>query len=189
MTLGKPIRNVVLIGSMGCGKSSVGREIARRVRWSFVDTDQLIRQKFGKSIPEIFSLFGENSFRDEEHASLQGLQSAKRIVLATGGGIVVRPENHRLIRQLGPIVWLVADEEVIWERVSRNQLRPLLQTANPRVVMRQLIEQRKPLYQSLANHTVDSTGSSHAQVAEKVLSFLKDWQTGTYEGGSPRTGS
>jgi shikimate kinase len=175
-TLRTPIRNVVLIGSMGCGKSSVGREIARRSGLSFVDTDQLIRQKFEKSVPEIFALFGEQVFRDEEHSALSSLQTSQHIVLATGGGIVVRTDNHALLKRLGIIVWLVADEEIVWERVSRNRLRPLLQTEDPRRKMQELIEVRRPLYSALADLTIDSSRASHAQVARKVLDLVKAWR-------------
>ncbi len=173
MTHGIPIRNVVLIGSMGCGKSSVGREIARRAGLTFVDTDQLIRQKFGKTIPEIFSRFGEDYFRQEETSALRELELANGIVLATGGGIVVRPENHPRLKKIGVVVWLVADEEIIWERVSRNKLRPLLQTVDPRQTMNRLIAERRPWYSSLADLTIDSGHLNHAEVAEKVLAFLR----------------
>jgi shikimate kinase len=158
---------------MGCGKSSVGREIAKRCRFAFVDTDQLIRRRFNKSIPEIFAQFGEEVFREQEYLSLLELEHATNMVLATGGGIVVRPQNRPLLKQLGSIVWLTADEQTIWDRVSRNQLRPLLHTADPRETMRRLIEERRPTYAALADVTVDSTGLTHGAVAERVLGLLR----------------
>src|SRR5262245_11414958 len=124
MDLRKPIRNVVLIGFMGSGKSSIGREIARRLGFRFCDTDSIIRQKYGKSIPEIFSVWGEASFREEEHLVLRELQNTRGIILATGGGIVTQPRNLPLLRQLGVVIWLVADEQTIWWRVCRNPTRP-----------------------------------------------------------------
>ena len=118
MHLPGSVRNLVLVGFMGSGKSSVGREIARRWGDRFIDTDTAIRQKYRKSIPEIFVSFGEPLFRDEENKALQDLQSSHDSVIATGGGIVLQPRNHPLLRSLGVVVWLTASETVIWERVT-----------------------------------------------------------------------
>jgi shikimate kinase len=174
MDLRKPIRNLVLIGFMGSGKSSVGREIARRWDFRFFDTDSIIRRKHGKTIPEIFSTWGEATFRKEEHLVLKRFQYSRGIVLATGGGIVTQPRNLPLLRQLGVIVWLVADEETTWRRVHRNPTRPLLQTDDPRETIRKLLAERAPLYQSIADLTIDSTGLSHSEVADRILSCLQN---------------
>jgi shikimate kinase len=174
MDLSKPIRNLVLIGFMGSGKSSVGREIARRWGFRFFDTDSIIRHKYGKSIPEIFSTWGEATFRDEEHLALKGFQNSRGIILATGGGIVSQPRNLPLLRHLGAVVWLIADEQTIWLRVRRNPTRPLLQTDNPRETIRKLLSERAPLYQSIADLVIDSTGLSHAEVADKILSSVRN---------------
>jgi shikimate kinase len=174
MDLRKPIRNLVLIGFMGSGKSSVGREIARRWDFRFFDTDSIIRHKYGKTIPEIFSTWGEATFREEEHLVLKRFQYSRGIILATGGGIVTQPRNLPLLRQLGVIVWLVADEGTTWLRVHRNPNRPLLQTDNPRETIRKLLSERAPLYQSIADLTIDSTGLSHSEVADRILSCLQN---------------
>ena len=137
MHLPESVRNLVLVGFMGSGKSSVGREIARRWGFRFLDTDTIIRQKYRKSIPDIFATFGEPVFRDEENKALRDLQNSHRAVIATGGGIILQPRNHPLLRSLGVVVWLTASEEVIWERVSRNQNRPLLRTKDPRTTITQ----------------------------------------------------
>ena len=175
MELPKPIRNLILIGFMGCGKSSVGREIARRGTFRFFDTDTIIRRKYGKSIPEIFSIWGETVFRDEEHSVLEGFRHTRGIILATGGGIVTQSRNLPLLRQLGVVVWLTADERTLWLRVRQNPNRPLLQTDNPQETLRKLSSERAPIYQSIADLTVDSTGLSHAEVADKILSSLQDF--------------
>jgi shikimate kinase len=177
MHLPGSVRNLVLIGFMGCGKSSVGREIARRCRLRFLDTDAVIRQKYGKSIADIFSFHGEAAFRDEEHGILLGLRDAQRLVVATGGGIVLQPRNRLMLRSLGPVVWLTADEEVIWERVSRNQNRPLLHTADPRSTIRSLMEIRYPLYRETANITVETSHLTHQEVANRIFVAIRTWAT------------
>jgi shikimate kinase len=166
---------------MGTGKSSVGREIAHRCTLRFVDTDSLIRKRFSKSVAEIFALIGEAAFRDEEHRCLSELQGAQQLVLATGGGIVLQRRNHPLLRQLGPIIWLTATEEVIWERVSRNRSRPLLYSDDPRATIRNLIKQRYPLYDLLADITVETTGLTHHQVADYIIKAAAEWSGRSHE--------
>src|ERR1700738_5208071 len=106
-----PDRNVVLIGFMGTGKSSVGRELARRWGFRFLDTDSIIRHQYGKSIPEIFSVFGEPFFRDQEFATLTKLLQCHRSVIATGGGIVIQPRNVALLSKLGFPSLLMCDQK------------------------------------------------------------------------------
>jgi shikimate kinase len=171
----KAVDNFVLVGFMGSGKSSVGREIARRRHMQFLDTDSIIRQKYSKSISEIFATVGELTFRAEETRCLEGLQSRERIVLATGGGIVSRAQNRSLIKSLGIVIWLTASEEMIWDRVSRNNSRPMLQTSDPRTTIRQLLTERGPFYHEVSNVTVETTGLSHCEVADLVLLELDHW--------------
>ena len=161
--------NIVLIGFMGSGKSSAGRQIASRLNRPFFDTDQLVVQNIGAEISEIFKTRGESFFRDQERLALESLRDADRCVIATGGGVVTRPENIGLLRELGFVVWLKAAEEVIFERVSRNTKRPLLQTANPRETISHLLAQRNPLYQAAAQFTLDTSTFSHADIADTLL--------------------
>jgi shikimate kinase len=168
-----PDRNVVLIGFMGTGKSSVGRELARRWGFRFLDTDSIIRHQYGKSIPEIFSVFGEPFFRDQEFATLTKLLQCHRSVIATGGGIVIQPRNVALLSELGFTIWLKADQTTILERVSRNRNRPLLQTADPEGTIARLLAERAPLYGSAADLVIDSAGLTHHEVAERVITGLK----------------
>jgi shikimate kinase len=171
----KPVDNFVLVGFMGSGKSSVGREIARRRHMQFLDTDSLIRQKYSKSISEIFTTFGEPAFRAEETRCLQGLQEREQIVLATGGGIVSRAGNRSLIKSLGIVIWLTASEEMIWDRVSRNNSRPMLQTPDPKNTIRHLLAERNPFYHEVSDITVETTGLTHCEVADLVLIELNHW--------------
>jgi shikimate kinase len=175
MHLPESVRNLVLVGFMGSGKSSVGRELARRWGFRFIDTDTAIRQKYQKSIPEIFASFGEPFFRDEENQTLQELQKTERAVIATGGGIVLQARNHPLLRTLGVVVWLTANEEVIWERVSRNQNRPLLRTEDPRATISDLMSTRYPLYDALADITVETSGLTHQEVADRAVAAIGLW--------------
>ena len=161
--------NIVLIGFMGSGKSSVGRLIASSLGYRFVDTDHLVIQATGAEISEIFKNHGESYFRDQERIALQSLQQSDRLVIATGGGIVTREENIALLRKLGFVVWLTASEEVIFDRVSRNTKRPLLQTANPRETISHLLAQRKPQYEAAAQFVFDTSEFPHAGIAESII--------------------
>jgi shikimate kinase len=177
MHLPESVRNLVLVGFMGSGKSSVGREIARRWGFRFIDTDTTIRHKYRKSIPDIFATFGEPFFRDQENKTLQELQASQEAVIATGGGIILQPRNHPLLRTLGVVVWLTASEETVWERVSRNRNRPLLQTSDPRTTIRNLMSTRYPLYDAVADITVETTNLTHQEVADRAVAALHGWST------------
>ena len=172
MHLPESARNLVLVGFMGSGKSSVGREIARRWGYRFLDTDTIIRQKYRKSIPDIFATLGEEVFRDEENKALRDLENSHRAVIATGGGIILQPRNHPLLRSLGVVLWLLASEEVIWERVSRNQNRPLLRTRDPRTTITNLLSVRYPLYRAVADINVETSGLTHQEVADRALAAI-----------------
>ncbi len=164
--------NVVLVGFMGSGKSSVGRLLARTLQGRFVDTDRLVVDRAGRDITEIFATDGEGFFRQEESRALRSLLGGSRLVVATGGGILTVPENVPALRRLGFVVWLTASEEVIWERVSRNRKRPLLHTDNPRETVRALLAKRNPLYAAAADITVDTTGLTHAEVAGRICEAI-----------------
>jgi shikimate kinase len=161
--------NIVLIGFMGSGKSSIGRIVAGRMGFQFMDTDTLVAQRVGKDIPAIFAEQGEEGFRDLETATIESLAHLSRCVISTGGGAVLRERNREFLRELGFVVCLTASEEVIFERVSRNTKRPLLQTENPRETAAKLLAARRPLYEDAAELIVDTTEYSHKQSAEAVI--------------------
>jgi len=168
----KPARSIVLIGMMGAGKSSVGRCLERRTGLSRLDTDEMAAIKLGPSVPEIFSKFGEEKFREIETQMLRELDPAKAMIIATGGGIVLRNENVDLMRQLGTIVWLEANEETLFERAMRKKVRPLLQTETPRATFAELLRTRTPLYARIADVRIDTASLSHDEVAEMILNKI-----------------
>ena len=168
-----PRENIVLTGFMGSGKSAVGRLIAKRLRFQFVDTDQLIVKRSGMPISEIFAQHGEEYFRDLETAELESLDHLRQSVIATGGGVVVKERNHAILARLGFVVWLTASEDVIFNRVSRNDKRPLLQTEDPRATIREMLAARRPLYEKAAQFALDTTTFSHGEAADKVIAAAR----------------
>jgi shikimate kinase len=167
-------RSIVLVGMMGAGKSSVGRCLQRRTGLARMDTDEMVAEQFGLSIPQIFETHGEQKFRDAETEALSNLAHDRSMVMVTGGGIVLRPQNIGLLKQLGTIVWLNADEATLFERASRRNDRPLLQNENPRTAFSKLLRERLPLYRSAADFEVDTSRMTHDEVAEAILSKLEE---------------
>ena len=161
--------NIVLVGFMGSGKSTVGRMLARQLRFRFLDTDKLVEERARMTIPEIFAQHGEAHFRECETAALESLRGLRQHILATGGGIVTVPGNIPLLRSLGFVVLLKADPEEIYRRVSRNSERPLLQVEDPRKRVLDLMAVRQPLYESAAHFQVDSTRLRHEDVTAKIV--------------------
>ena len=150
----------------------MGRLVARTLGGRFVDTDRLVVHRAGREIPEIFATEGEGFFRQEESRALRSLLGIGGQVVATGGGIVTVAENLATLKELGFVVWLTASEQVIWERVERNRNRPLLHTENPRATIQLLLAKRNPLYEAVADMTVDTTLLTHAEVAERICERL-----------------
>lgn len=166
-----PPENIVLIGFMGCGKSTIGRELHHRLGDPLVDMDQIIEQRAGKPITAIFADEGESVFRDMETALLIELSdpAAPRRIISTGGGIVGRAENRTLLRNLGYVVWLHAPAAVILKRTGKNYSRPLLHTEDPAAKIEALMEERAPLYQETAHLKLDTAGLCSAELATGIL--------------------
>jgi len=154
---------------MGSGKSSVGRIIAPRLDYLFVDTDHAVIKNTGLQITDIFKNHGEAWFRDQEALALESFAGNEKQVVATGGGIILRESNTALLKKLGFVVWLRTSEERIFERVSRNKKRPLVQTANPRETIHNLLTQRTPLYTAAAEFIIDTCDKTHAEIADEII--------------------
>jgi len=161
--------NIVLIGFMGCGKSSVGRRLAGLTGHRFVDTDDLVTQAEDRSISEIFADAGEAYFREVEQRVLEETVGVCGIILSTGGGLVLREPNQVALRKIGVIGWLDADPEVLFERASRSGKRPLLQTENPRETFDRLLDSRLGIYTEVADFRIDTTQMNHDEAAQHVL--------------------
>jgi shikimate kinase len=164
-------KNIVLIGFMGSGKSTVGRELHQRLGYRLMDLDQLIEESMGKKITEIFREEGESAFRDFETLQLKEIsgQSDTRHIISTGGGIIIRQENRSLLRKMGYVVWLHAPEKIIFERTSRNRDRPLLNQPNARAKIAELMAEREPWYRETAHLTVDTAGLESHEIAAGIL--------------------
>ena len=144
-------KRVVLVGPMGAGKSTIGRMLAKELGYRFLDSDRIIEQRCGANIPWIFDVEGEDGFRQRETAMLDELSNENNTVLATGGGAVMRPENHPLLKKDAMVIYLKASIEQQVERTRKDRNRPLLQNDDPEAVLRHLFSIRDPLYSGLAD--------------------------------------
>jgi shikimate kinase len=143
--------NIYLIGMMGAGKTTIGRHLARRLHKRFVDADHEIEARTGASIPLIFEIEGEPGFRRREADVIHELSEERGLVLATGGGAILNPENRRCLARSGTVVYLSLTPDLLWERTRHDKNRPLLQVADPRARIEELYAQRDPLYREIAD--------------------------------------
>ncbi|MFO1321081.1 MAG: shikimate kinase [Burkholderiales bacterium] len=150
--------NIFLVGLMGAGKTSVGRLLAKRLGKQFVDSDHEIEARTGVRIPVIFDIEGEAGFRQRETATIDELTRGHDVVLATGGGAVLDSRNRAALNSRGTVVYLHANVDELWNRTKHDRNRPLLQTADPRGRLAELLAQRDPLYREVA-HVVVETGT------------------------------
>jgi shikimate kinase len=148
--------NLFLVGLPGAGKSTLGRQLARRLHKRFVDADTELEQRLGVSIPTIFEIEGEAGFRDREETTIAELTALEGIVLSTGGGAVLRPGNRARLKANGTVVYLHAEPATLWARIRHSRNRPLLQTSDPLGRLAELYAQRDALYRETANHIVES---------------------------------
>ena len=164
--------NIVLVGFMGTGKSAVGRVIAQKLEFHFIDTDDVIEQTSKAKISDIFAEHGEDYFRDLESQAVKSVALMKNQVVATGGGVVLRSSNIDLLRTGGPIFCLNATPKAIWDRVRSSRSRPLLRGPEPLKKIETLLDKRAPYY-ALADHQIETTGVSVDQVADEIISYIE----------------
>lgn len=166
------MRNLILVGPMGAGKSTIGRLLAKELRLPFKDSDKEIEQRTGASIPLIFDVEGEGGFREREHAVIADLCRLDGVVLATGGGAVMREDNRKALRAGGRVVYLCTSVDQQLERTARDRNRPLLQAADPRGVLANLMAVRDPLYRSIADVIIETDERPPRLVVMEILDRL-----------------
>lgn len=166
------MKNIVLTGFMGTGKTEVGRILSHRLGYPLVDADTEIEKEQGITITEIFKKYGEPKFREIESEMIKKLSEMKNVVISTGGGAVLRQENLDNLRKNGVIICLTASPETILKRTSNNNDRPLLQVENPLQKIKELLEFRRPYYEK-ADITINTEGKSPNEVAEEIIERIK----------------
>ena len=165
--MGSPSR-VFLVGPMGAGKTTIGRQLAQLLKLDFADTDQEIEDRTGADIPWIFDVEGEEGFRKREIKVVDEMTERNSILLATGGGVVESPENRRALSARGFVIYLYTsiDEQV--RRTKRDNRRPLLEKGDTETVLRELMTRRDPWYREIADYIIDTDGASPRSVAQKL---------------------
>jgi shikimate kinase len=167
------LRRVFLVGPMGAGKTTIGRQLARSLGLAFADSDAEIEARTGADIPWIFDVEGEAGFRDREEAVIAEMTTWDDTVLATGGGAVLRPANRQVLSERGFVIYLCTTLEEQLRRTRKDRNRPLLQTDDPEGTLRRLFAERDPLYREVADLVIDTDSSSPKTVAQRVLASLR----------------
>jgi shikimate kinase len=163
---------IFLIGPMGAGKTAIGRELARQLRLEFVDADQEIERRTGADVALIFEKEGEAGFRRRERKVIAELTQREGLVLATGGGAVLDPANREALKAHGFVIYLKASLDAQAARTAQNRNRPLLDTEDRQERLKQLFEVRAPLYESLAQLTVDTDSGQVKQISQRIIDAL-----------------
>jgi len=170
--------NLILVGLMGSGKTTMGRALAKHMGKAFVDSDEEIQQRTGVTIPHIFDIEGETGFRQRETAAIRELVERDDMVLATGGGAVLAEQNRAMLQQSGIVIYLKASVHDLWQRTRHDRNRPLLQTADPHAKLTELFQQRDPLYLQVADIVMQSgKQSAHAlmlHLVDEIEKFRKN---------------
>ena len=167
-------RNIILIGPMGSGKSTIGSIIAKRLNREFKDSDHYIEERTGVDIARIFDVEGEQGFRDRETNALSDLLKSSNRVIATGGGSILRQENQKMLKRDGYIIFLDTSVNQQMQRLARDKKRPLLQTENPRQKLESLFEERRPIYLKLADLSIETDRRFARRLATDIIKRLPD---------------
>lgn len=169
------MKNIILVGFMGCGKTSVGKRLAQTLECDFLDTDELIEQEQGRTISDIFATDGEAAFRTMETECLRTLlgRAGDGFVLSVGGGLPVREENRALLKELGIVILLRVSPDVVYKRLRNDKTRPLLQGKNPRGRITDLMNARKAYYEDAATHVVEAGEKDFPQIVEEIQEICR----------------
>jgi len=166
--------NIILIGFMGVGKTEIGKLLAKKLKMTYVDTDAVIENEQGTTINDIFSKKGEESFRDMETALIGKLAKIDGHVVATGGGMILRPDNVKKLKGIGPLVLLWADPDTVYERVKDSGGRPLLNVEDQKAKIKEILKFRAPIYKGIADLEVDTSRLSPEEASNRIIKFVKE---------------
>lgn len=164
------MENIVLIGYMGSGKTTIGKRLAKQLGYQFIDTDEYIEQKIKKSVKDIFANEGEEYFRSIETETIKELLGVTQCVLSTGGGLPLRKENPRILQKIGKVYYLSANETTIIERLKGDTTRPLLQGSNVKEKVASMLAMRSPIYKEAADVVIAVDGRQIEEVVSQILS-------------------
>ncbi len=165
-------KNIIFIGLMGSGKTTIGKQVSKALDMEFFDTDHAVEVKTGVNIATIFELEGEEGFRLREHSLLVDLMDNQKKVIATGGGIVLKGENRKLLRQLGTVVYLRSNIKDLILRLKNDKTRPLIQNVNLDEKFNELFKQRDPLYIEVADYIIDTKNKKVSDIKNEILELL-----------------
>ena len=174
------LKQIVLVGPMGAGKSTIGRLLAKELHLPFKDSDNVIEERCGADIPWIFDVEGEVGFRQRETTVLSELIEESTLVLATGGGIVLKEENRAMLKRADAVIYLLATAEHLARRTAKDKKRPLLQVDNPMEKITKLLEERDPLYREVATHVIITETQNPKSVANEIAKKLQFSANSTY---------
>ena len=162
-------RNIVLVGFMGSGKSTLGRLLQKELGWPLLSTDEYIEEQEGRKIAQVFKDSGESHFRSLEHKAVEEItKGEKAVIIDCGGGVVLNPDNMKLLKKTGTLIYLSCDPDVIYERIHMQPKRPLLDVPDPKAKIAMLLKERSPMYKQ-ADITIDTSDGDMARVAQEVI--------------------
>ena len=169
----KKENNIFLVGLMGSGKTTIGKIIAKKLNYKFIDSDALIEEKTGVKVPLIFEYEGESGFRKRETKILSEIIKMNSIVLATGGGIILSKTNRQLLSKSSVVIYLNATIKELVKRLANDKERPLIQNVNKEKKLKELIEHRGKLYESVADHVIETKEKRASEIAGEIILNLR----------------
>lgn len=164
--------NIILIGFMGCGKTTIGEKLAYKLNYNFVDSDKQLQKEAGISINDIFKLYGENYFRKLENSIISSIAKLKKQVIATGGGIIKNENNIKLLKKSGIILYLKASPEHIYNNIKNDTSRPLLQCEDKLAKIKELLGEREKLYQMYCDISIEVSNHSIDNIINQIIGFI-----------------